>query len=122
MTRVIALDAIDDKAFGGEIDFGEQFDLTLVADLSYAAQPLGHQSSGIARSLNGKIEQGFLSVSSVVRYLVGRVYHRGYRVTQRTGIGLIRSVIRPFLVAVDQFWFAALLQKLTRFDNLSCDR
>src|SRR5947208_16927863 len=78
MPRVIALDAIDDKAFGSKIDFGEQFDLTLVADLSYAAQPLGHQSSGIARSLHGKIEQVLLSL----------------------------AVIRLFLIAVDQFWLA----------------
>jgi hypothetical protein len=62
MTRVVTFDAIDDQPFGCEIRFGYQVDLTLVGNFDLAAEALSQDASGIARGLNGKIEQLFLWV------------------------------------------------------------
>src|SRR5438132_4717352 len=57
MLRIVSLDAIDDQLLGSQIRFGDQIQFALVGDSDRAAKAFGHQMTGVAGSLDGKVEQ-----------------------------------------------------------------
>src|SRR5437879_47564 len=57
VTRIMTLDAIDNQTLRCKIGFRHQIEFALVGYFERAAEPLGEQATGVARSLNSEVEQ-----------------------------------------------------------------